>query len=168
MREAVLCFLANPAGVILAEMLRGPFKGHVNGYGGGIEEPDILQAVVREMREECGVRVLPKDIEKAAVIDFHNFKDGEWRKVRVYIGIARHWTGTPCAADGMGPPELFFYNALPLERMLPSDRLWVPRILRGELLEGEIWHNENFTGFVKEPLLQSITKERLVELWQLS
>ncbi len=169
MKEATLCFLTTEEEVVLAEMQSGPFKGHINGYGGKIEQGEsILQAMTREMEEECGVSIRPEDIERAAVIDFYNFRENAWQRVRVYTSIARVWNGVPRAGDGMGLPEQFPHSALPFSRMLPSDRLWLPRILRGELLEGQIWHTRDFTGFEKEPIIKQIPPERLVELWKLS
>lgn len=167
MRAATLCFLAEASRVVLAEMLRGPFKGYVNGYGGEVEETDITGATVREIKEECGVHVDPAYIEPVALIDFYNYKDSAWRKVRVYISIARRWKGVPHAGDGMAEPEWFDVNALPVERMLPSDRLWIPKILRGDLLQGEVWHDKEFKGFAKEPSLVSTTPQELAALWRL-
>ena len=77
MRAATLCFLVDGTRIAFAEMLRGPFKGRLNGHGGEIEEADITTATIREVREECGVVIAREDVLPAAVIDFHNWKHGE-------------------------------------------------------------------------------------------
>jgi 8-oxo-dGTP diphosphatase len=167
MKQATLCFLVDGSAVALAKMLRGPFKGHLNGLGGEPEGPDVVIETAREVAEECGAILEPKDILPAAILDFYNYKDGGWRRVRVFTSIATRWSGALRAGDGMGKPQWHPMSNLPFEQMLPSDRLWLPRILQGERLEGEVWHNKELTGLEKEPVFAPLTTERLHELWHL-
>lgn len=166
MKSATLCYLTTATHVVLAEMLRGPFAGYLNGYGGEIHPQETaLAATIRELQEESGVTAQPAGIAKRAVIDFYNFKNQDWRRVRVYVSVAQEWTGTPAAGDGMGPPEKYPFHQLPFEHMLLGDWVWIERMLRGELLSGEIWYGPGHKTFAKQPVLTVLSPTQLDRLW---
>lgn len=168
MREATLAFLTTASSVTLAKMLRGPFAGYLNGYG-GVPEPgdsDRVHTTLRELEEESGVRAERRDVYKKAVIDFYNHKDGRWIKCRVYVSLLRYWSGVPTAGDGMGEPKTYSFDHLPLDQMLPADPLWLPRMLSGELLVGEAWYNPGHKSLHQEPRFSATTADQLDRLWK--
>lgn len=59
-----------PCRVLLIDKIRGPvhLRGHLNGLGGAVENDEtIVQAMVREFREECGSETRAVDWEIFAV-----------------------------------------------------------------------------------------------------
>lgn len=167
MQEATLCFLASATHVRLAQMLSGPFAGNLNGYGGKVEDTDqdVVSATLRELGEEAGITARAKDLYKVAVIDCHNYKDREPYKMRVYVSVLRSWIGIPAASKEMGPPELYTPEGLPLRRMMLGDRIWLPLILQGARVYGEIYYSPGFTGLEKQPIINHITIKDLDRLW---
>lgn len=134
--DATVCFLVRDGEVLLAMKTEKIGKGCWNGYGGGIEaEETPEEAAVRELWEESGITAETRDIEKVAVIDFHNTKsNGETFVCKVHFYLVYGWIGEPKDTKTMITPTWFRTDNLPLERMMPSEKFWLERILRGEKL----------------------------------
>jgi len=131
-----------------------------NGYGGGIEPEDknLVESLSREIKEECGVEINTKATEKIAIVDFHNQKsDGEVFVCKVHIFFVREWEGTPRESAEMATPTEFEINNLPLEKMMPADREWVPLVLEGNKIIAEY----HYGPFQKE--LNGESKIKFVE-----
>jgi len=138
-RSATVCFLVRNEEILLARKTKHIGAGCWNGYGGEIEAGESpLDAAVRELREESGgVTADPTDLIKIAENDFHNTKaDGSTFITNVHFFIVRHWTGTPCETDEMRSPTWFRVCDLPLDEMMPADRLWLPVALGGKRVIG--------------------------------
>jgi 8-oxo-dGTP pyrophosphatase MutT (NUDIX family) len=132
--EAVLCFLRRRHrgrnSVLLGVKTRKIGKGLRNGYGGGIHVGETaIDAMIREFREEGKVHIAPEDLEKIAIVDFHNNKNGCVFVARVHIFIAWKWTGSPQATLEMSDPRWFGICRLPLGKMMAADRHIIPVIL---------------------------------------
>ncbi len=142
--NATVCFPVKDGKVLLGMKTDKIGAGCWNGYGGGIEEYETIeQAAVRELQEEVGLEVKEKDLEKIAVIDFHNIKTDEVRFVcRVHFFKTSVWNGKPKEVSGevMVTPTFFNINNLPLGDMMLADRQFVPHILKGKKIEGEAWY----------------------------
>lgn len=135
-------------------MVRKIGEGCWNGYGGGYEGNETPEAcAVREIAEESGgVVVKPEDLEKKAIVRFHNFneEDKEFFVCKVLIFIARKWSGEPKDGDGMVNPTWFPINAIPYENMSPSDKDWIPHLFGNRM-------------FVADSYLSKHQKEKLRE-----
>lgn len=143
MKQATICFLVRNGQVILAPKKAKVGVGFLNGYGGKQDEGETLRECVRrETQEESGgVQINLEKTELVAVIDFYA---GDNPQFSCSIYIAREWEGTPEESDEMGPPESFDVNSLPVERMLPGDRLWFERIIKGERFKGTLRYTADF------------------------
>jgi 8-oxo-dGTP diphosphatase len=132
--NATLCFLIKDDEILLALKTKKIGQGCWNGYGGGIDGSETpTESVLRELKEEAGVKALPQDTEKVAVIDFHNTKsDGTEFVCRVHIYFVRQWQGEARATEEMDQPTWFKKESLPLEKMMPADRQWLPLVLNGK------------------------------------
>lgn len=132
--NATLCFLVKNGKILLAFKTQKIGKDCWNGYGGGIndgENPKL--AAVRELKEESGVIALPEFFEKSAVVDFHNTKtDGKTFVCRVHVYLVSEWIGDPRTTDEMVNPTWFDMENLPLDKMMPADREWLPIVLSGK------------------------------------
>ncbi len=156
--EATLGFLVKDDFVWLAMKTKKIGVGCWNGYGGGIEPTDktTIDALAREVAEECGVEIVKNTVEKVAIIDFHNTKsDGEIFVCKVHIFIIKDWQGEPEATNEMATPTKFKIDNIPLDKMMPADKEWVPRILQDEKLTADYYY---------EPFQKELTKEGQIKL----
>lgn len=123
---------SSPAGrVLLGRKRRGFGAGRVVAVGGGLEPGERPRAAaVRECREEVGVT--PLELQRVALLDFTFERRPEW-DLRALVYLTRRWRGRPCASEEL-EPCWYPRHALPLERMWPDARHWLPRLLAGERL----------------------------------
>jgi len=136
-----LCFLTKPGQILLAQKKRGFGKDWWNGYGGKVkEEETITESLIREVAEEAAVTVSEPDLQKVAIIDFY-FKDKiEWNQ-QCHVFLANAWQGEPQESEEMRP-QWFAQDQIPFSAMWPTDYLWLPRILAGETLQGEVYFQD--------------------------
>lgn len=132
--DATLCFLVKEGKVLLAMKADKIGKGCWNGYGGGInngESPN--QSAIRELEEEADVVASVEDMERVAIVDFHNTKsDGRQFVCRVHVYLVRKWSGEPQETEEMLTPTWFEIDNLPFNQMMPADRVWLPYVLNGK------------------------------------
>lgn len=155
MKICTLAFPIRNGRVTLAARKRGIGVGLLNGYGGKMEpedDGDTGRTNIREFCAETGARAWDNGMEKFGVIDF--FKAGE-HIFTCYGYICWRWYGEIKETDEMGPPEEFDITNLPLNRMMPGDRLWFDKIIRGEKIRAKVFYNVDNTevlDFQCEPL----------------
>ncbi len=127
-----LMFLHDRHRVLLIRKRRGHGAGKINGPGGKPEPGESpLQCALRETEEE--VSVSPRDARLAAVFRFIDTVEPDWLG---YVFVAERFDGRPRpSAEAL--PAWYPLDALPLDEMWQDDRLWLPRVLAGERLEGE-------------------------------
>lgn len=136
--HATVCFLVKENKVLLGVKGRHIGEGCWNGYGGGIDSGEKpKEAAVRELNEEtAGVIALPKDLEKIAEIDFHNTKsDGRNFICKVHFYLVKKWQGEPQETEEMLSPTWFDIDHLPLQKMMPADKKWLPVALSGKKIK---------------------------------
>ncbi len=133
--NATACFLSREDEILLGWKTRGIGKNRWNGYGGRVEEGEaVLQTAVRELEEETdGVIVRPEDLEKIAIVHFHNIKsDGSNFVCVVHFYLVHKWKGDVKETEEMINPTWFKKNKLPFVEMMPADEEWLPIALRGK------------------------------------
>lgn len=137
--NATLCFLVRNGSIALAAKKSGIGKGRLNGYGGGIEKGENpLKTAPRELEEESGVIAYPEDLEKAAIVDFHNTtSDGRKFVCRVHVYLVLKWIGEPKETEEMAAPAWFRKNEVPFENMIPADKIWLLPVLEGKKIVAE-------------------------------
>lgn len=134
MQSATLCYLLQPEDreVLLIEKKRGLGEGNYVGPGGKVEEGETpRECVVREVREEIGVRV--RDPEKVGEFEF---VFGETPEMFVHVFRAEAFAGVP-EESPEADPAWFDYDAVPYDQMWEDDRYWLPALLDGETFTGE-------------------------------
>ena len=117
--NATICVPKRGNEILLAIKTDKIGKGLFNGYGGGIEEGErIIEAAVREFGEESGASVVPEDLDKVAVVDFHNTKsDGSTFICRCHIYLVHKWIGEFTEKEKMINPTWFGIDNLPFDRL---------------------------------------------------
>lgn len=136
LRQATNSFLIRDDGkILLAENMRGWAKGKWNGAGGKLEPGELPeQAAVREVKEEIGVDVETKDLEKIGEILFRN-PDPSWG-MYVYIYRTKKWQGEPSESEEMRPAWLTADEALG-KKTWPDLPYYFEHILKGQKFKGE-------------------------------
>jgi ADP-ribose pyrophosphatase YjhB (NUDIX family) len=137
--EAVDCFLINSKGEVwLATKAFKIGAGCLNGYGGGIEKGETPEiCALREIPEECAIKVTLEQLHKVAVMDFHNNKtDGSMFICRVHMFLV-YTNEIPQESAEMLAPRLFDPKNLPLTRLMPADPYWLPHLFQGKKFIGK-------------------------------
>ena len=133
MRQATLCLLIKGDKILLAMKKKGFGVGRWNGTGGKFDsekDESILDAAIRETKEEIGVEV--KNPEKFGLFHFTFPHKPEWDQ-DVHLFLAKEWLGEPKESDEMAP-KWFSFSEIPFDRMWPDDIYWLPHVLQGKKL----------------------------------
>ncbi|MBN2093981.1 MAG: NUDIX domain-containing protein [Candidatus Zambryskibacteria bacterium] len=150
---ATLVFPIKRDEVLLARKTRKIGVGLWNGWGGMVEDGEtIRQTAVREFADESGLSSSASDLQYCGKVTFHNKKaDGRKFDVEVHMFLLRKWNGQLKPNPEMKEPTFWSIQNLPFDEMMPSDKDWLPFVLRGERIEGEVWHGEN-QKFLLKPI----------------
>jgi ADP-ribose pyrophosphatase YjhB (NUDIX family) len=141
MRKATLCFLLRDTHsgpqVLLGFKKQGFGEGMWNGVGGKVNTGETVEeAARREITEEIGVEA--GLLEKVACLTFHFIppeSDPDWSQ-EVHVFVTRSWTGEPVESEEM-TPRWYAFESVPYAKMWADDRLWLPKVLRGEHIDGD-------------------------------
>jgi 8-oxo-dGTP pyrophosphatase MutT (NUDIX family) len=139
MKKATISFCLKDPRVLLAMKKVRFGKGKWNGLGGRPKRREhIRKTACREIREESGLIVRMRDLEKVALIDFYF---GRRPKFRCHVYFARRWTGKPTETDEMRP-RWFPLARLPYRKMWPGDALWIPLVLAGNKFRAKLVYDD--------------------------
>jgi len=129
--KATLIFIVRQHEVLLIRKKRGLGAGKINGPGGKLEPGETAQQCAhREIREELRIDVA-ESIDSGRLR--FQFIDGYSIDVQVFV--ATSFQGTPGETEEAVP--LWFDIAdIPYDEMWADDRLWLPRVLAGERVDG--------------------------------
>jgi len=127
---------------LLAKKTRKIGIGMWNGWGGAIEGKEtVRECAVRELFEESGMIAGCRDLKYHGKVVFHNKKhDGEDFDVEVHMFTLYKWAGTLKSNPEMKEPTFWPISNLPFDQMMPSDQSWVPLVVNGRFVDGEVWH----------------------------
>lgn len=163
MRHATLCFpIEIDEGKItnlwLGMKRVGFGAGKWNGFGGKVEEGEtVMQATVRELKEESGFETEVDYLIPAATLKFTFPHKPSWNQI-VHVFLTETYRGNPKETEEMSP-ALWGADDIPYDKMWPDDAFWLPIVLRrGGDLHGEFTFDE--TGErIKEMVLTYSTGE---------
>jgi ADP-ribose pyrophosphatase YjhB (NUDIX family) len=160
---ATVCLPIKDRRVLLGMKTRKIGVGCWNGYGGGVEDDEtITECAIRELEEESGLITKLEDLEKVAIVDFHNEKsDGSVFVSRVHFFLVKNWRGEPIETEdgAMVAPTYFNINDLPYDKMMPADKEFFPLILNGKKVIAKSY----YSPFQKE-LKRKVEIEEVEEL----
>ncbi|CAG7844400.1 8-oxo-dGTP diphosphatase [Pseudoclavibacter triregionum] len=140
-REVCVAYLLRGAlggdEVLLGEKRRGLGEGLLVGLGGKLEPGEAARdAVVREVREESGLRVEPADLEEIGVVDYWFPTKPEWSQ-RSHVFLAREFRGRLLEESEELVPGWHQTARLPVHRMWSDAMHWLPRALAGAPIRAE-------------------------------
>ncbi len=150
-RKATLVFLIKNDQILLAMKKRGFAEGKWNGTGGKSNPKDknIEATAKRETLEE--INVSARNLKKVAVLNFYFSEKSEWNQ-QVTVFLTWDWKGTPTETEEMAP-RWFNINEIQYDKMWEDDKLWLPKVLAGKIVEGNFLFDEN------QKMLDSEVKE---------
>jgi len=132
---ATLCFPITSERILLGKKKLRLGAGWWNGFGGKVEKDEtVTDAACREVEEECGLLPFKEDLEYVARVLF-KYPEEHWD---VHIFFARAWTGEICESDEMCELTWFLHKDIPYANMGPSDLEWLPRVLDGKKVLGDV------------------------------
>ena len=128
--------------ILLAMKKRSFGVGKWNGVGGKLNKGEsILEAIVRETKEEIDVMVNEKDLVQVATLDFAWENKPEWEQ-QVNVFFVENWEGEPVETEEMNP-KWHSIDAIEYENMWVSDTHWLPLVLKGKKLSGKFKLSED-------------------------
>ncbi len=120
-----------------------------NGVGGKPEKNEsIEETAIREAKEEIRVDIDIKNLEKVADFKFYFTQEKKDWDQEVQIYLVKKWQGEPQETEEM-MPKWFDFDQIPYQEMWTDDKYWLPRVLKGEKLEGEFYFNKENNDFDK-------------------
>ncbi len=118
----------------------------LKGYGGGFDpergDKTMEDCAGRELDEEGCIPIKKEKLELVGRMAFYNgpveeVPDGE-PSFEVWFYRYFDFLGTAVSTDEMKNPDWYDIDNLPIEEMIVGDDLFIPQILRGELIKGWI------------------------------
>jgi len=143
MKVYTLGFLFKGNSIILAKKKRKFGAGKWNGYGGGVEEGENMEeSLIREIEEECEVKVKIEDCKKLGLANFY-FENKFEANQKVYIYRIDKFEGEPKETDEMGKPEEFNTNEIPYNEMIIGDDKFIPFVVENKKFEGNVYFDKD-------------------------
>ncbi len=128
-----LCIILQGDRVLLGMKKRGFGAGRWNGFGGKVEKGETIEeAMRREVFEEASIDVT--DARKVGIVEFEF--QGDPQILEVHIFRAEKFVGEPIEGEEM-KPQWFAVGDIPLEKMWPDDKYWIPMFLEGKSFTGK-------------------------------
>ncbi len=141
MRVCTLVIINDGSRVLLGMKKRGFGQGRWNGFGGKVRPGETIDAAAaRELREEAGI--IPVDLRKAGLMDFHF--DDDTDAIKVHVFCASQFMGEPSETEEMRP-QWFPHSEIPFKDMWPDDVYWFPCFLAGSFFHGVFRFRDTFT-----------------------
>jgi 8-oxo-dGTP diphosphatase/2-hydroxy-dATP diphosphatase len=145
-----LCIIHQGNRVLLGMKKRGFGLGRWNGFGGKVEKGETTEeAIRREVFEEASIDVT--DARKVGIIEFEF--QGDPQILEVHIFRAEKFVGEPTEGEEM-KPQWFAVKDIPLEKMWPDDKYWIPMFLEGKSFTGKFLFGKG--DIVEEHALEEV------------
>lgn len=136
MRTTTLSFLVKDGNVLLAMKKRGFGVGKWNGVGGKVVSGETIeQSAIREIKEEISVDVRVVDLQNVGTLKFSFQENPDWKQ-DCSVFIIKRWIGEPAESEEMRP-QWYPIGQLPFDAMWVDDPHWLPKVLAGEIIQGE-------------------------------
>lgn len=125
------------------------------GFGGKVEKGEKIEdTLIRECREECGIKV--KEFKKRGILTFYYENDPN---MKVHYYEILKYAGKSQDSEEM-KVKWFNLDKIPYEKMFPNDRYWLPMFLKKEFFKGEFWFDKNY-GITKYDIRKVSKKTKI-------
>jgi len=129
--KATLIFVVQARKVLLIRKKRGLGAGKINGPGGKLEPGETSQQCAhREIKEELCV-----DVAESTNRGRLRFQFIDGYSIDVQVFVATVYEGEPGETEE-AIPLWFDVAEIPYDEMWADDRIWLPRVLAGEHVDG--------------------------------
>ena len=129
--KATLIFVVQSGKVLLIRKKRGLGAGKINGPGGKLDAGETPQQCAhREVAEELCI-----DVDESTDVGRLRFQFIDGYSIDVQVFVATAFQGTPTETDE-ALPLWFKLSDIPYNEMWADDRIWLPRVLAGEGVDG--------------------------------
>lgn len=138
MRPTTLVFPVNDKGqILLGRKKRGFGQGKYNGFGGKIQgNESFRQCALRELEEETGLIGREEDLECLGLLDFQFPYEPSLSHIG-YVYLLKSYAGQIQETEEM-EPRWFSMDQLPFDHMWKGDKVWLPKLLAGQKVEGTV------------------------------
>ena len=127
--------------ILLGMKKRGYAAGRWNGFGGKLEVGETIEAgMKRELNEESGL--VSTNHEKIGVLTFHSDEEEHISEVHLYR--IHDYEGDLIETEEMRP-QWFDFEDIPYTEMWPDDIIWLPLVLGGKKVVGNIYFEDSNT-----------------------
>jgi 8-oxo-dGTP pyrophosphatase MutT (NUDIX family) len=140
--------------ILLGEKKKGEIgTGVLCGPGGKLDSGETLEeCLLRETREELEIELDPHSLELVAVIDFYTADEIDFR---VYTYRARILLGEIHETADM-IPNWYQINEETFKRTYESDQHWLPKAVRGEKFNANVYYRDRAKDFERIEFLPFI------------
>lgn len=138
MKNMTLCVIIDQKKekILLALKKRGFAANLWNSPGGKVKDGETIEeAAIRETEEEIGLKVI-KIKPIGGILFKHPFNDS-LDDLMVYYFRALEWNGKVEESEEM-LPKWFDFADIPYDKMFPDDTYWLPEVLKGKNVKGEV------------------------------
>jgi len=136
-----LCYIFNNKNEVLLIMKkRGVGVGKWNGPGGKVEPGETIeQSVIREVEEETGLKI--KNVKQCGILEFIAPQKPAIES-RCYIFTTTDYEGKLIETEECYG-RWFLKNQMPVEQMWAADKLWLPKLISGQLVNFRFYYDKN-------------------------
>lgn len=139
--ETILMMYHPPRILLGLKSFDKKFGGRWNGFGEGVENGESLEECARrETLDETGIIV--NNLEKRGEILFQFKINEQDHEVHIYNGNS--YKGKPKVTDDFVGYALFHKDYLPVDKMMPADKYWLPFFVQNKFFIGKICFGEGF------------------------
>ncbi len=170
---ATVVYLITETGIYLARKKQNIHIGEeelkntakLNGYGGKKEERDVSvrATAIREVESEALITALGENLIPCGRFRFY-WPENETNipNMDVYFFFLKVWEGVPQESEEMSEPQLFAFDDIPYDDMLPDSKLFLKRMLLGEKLVADIYYELDEDG--KQKIKKFFERNELLEV----
>ncbi len=170
---ATVVYLITETGIYLARKKQNIHIGNKelkntttwNGYGGKKEHEDasVLHTAIREAETEAGITASMKSLLLSGRFRFFwPENESSTPNMDVYFFFLKVWEGVPQESEEMSEPQLFAFDDIPYDDMLPDSKLFLKRMLLGEKLVADIYYELDEDG--KQKIKKFFERNELLEV----
>lgn len=142
--------------ILLGMKKRGFAPGKINGFGGKINKGETVpEAAVRELFEEIGIEVTLDELKKVGELKFFfpHMTEENWDH-HIHVFLIDSWRGEPAESEEM-TCDWYDIDKIPFDKMWDDDRHWMPMVLDGKRVRGNIFYGEDNATVESHEIVQN-------------